>query len=151
MQVAPYGGLFFNKKILKTVGYPKTKFFLYADDFDFTLRMRRNKFNVYFCKDYLIKDLDKSLDSNNYFSKKIDDKKIFFQLRNHTYFNRNFITNKFAYYCNMYIFLFYFIIINFFITNDKKFFFKRLFLIIKSVKSGSSKQLIAYQNKILND
>jgi GT2 family glycosyltransferase len=144
MQVAPYGGLFFNKEVLKSLGYPKTNFFLYADDFDFTLRMTRNNFNIYYCKDYLIKDLDPTLDENNYFSKKIDEKKIFFQMRNHTYFSRNFITNKIIYYSNMYFFLFYFILRNFFIITDKKFFFKRLYLILKAVRSGNNKQLISY-------
>jgi len=144
MQVAPYGGLFFNKEVLKSLGYPKTNFFLYADDFDFTLRMTRNNFNIYYSKDYLIKDLDPTLDENNYFSKKIDEKKIFFQMRNHTYFSRNFITNKIIYYSNMCIFLFYFILRNFFIITDKKFFFKRLYLILKAVRSGNNKQLISY-------
>ena len=147
MQVAPYGGLFFNKEVIKSVGYPKTNFFSYADDFDFTLRMTRNNFNIYYCKDYLIEDLDKTLDENNYFSKKIDEKKIFFQIRNHTHFNRNFITNKIIYYSNMFIFLFYFALRNFFIIKDKIFFFKRLYLIIKAVKSGDNKKLISYQIK----
>jgi GT2 family glycosyltransferase len=144
MQVAPYGGLFFNKEILKIVGLPQKNFFLYADDFEFTLRLTRNNFNIYFCKDYLIEDLDKTLDENNYFSKTVDERKIFFQVRNHTHFSRKFITNKVAYYCNMYIFLFYFILINFLITADKKFFFKRLYLIIKAVRSGDTKRLISY-------
>jgi GT2 family glycosyltransferase len=144
MQVAPYGGLFFNKEVIKILGYPKTNFFLYADDFDFTLRMTRNNFNIYYSKDYLIKDLEKTLDEKNYFSKEIDDKKIFFQIRNHTHFSRNFITNKIIYYSNMYIYLFYFILRNFFRTSDKKFFFKRLYLILKAVRSGNSKQLISY-------
>ena len=147
MQVAPYGGLFFNKEVIKSVGYPKTNFFSYADDFDFTLRMTRNNFNIYYCKDYLIEDLDKTLDENNYFSKKIDEKKIFFQIRNHTHFNRNFITNKIIYYSNMFIFLFYFALRNFFIIKDKIFFFKRLYLINKAVKSGDNKKLISYQIK----
>jgi len=144
MQVAPYGGLFFNKEVLKRLGYPKTNFFLYADDFDFTLRMTKNNFNIYYSKDYLVEDLDPTLDENNYFSKKIDEKKIFFQVRNHTYFSRNFITNKIIYYSNMYIFLFYFILRNFFIITDKKFFFKRIYLILKAIRSGNSKQLISY-------
>jgi len=144
MQVAPYGGLFFNKEVLKSLGYPKTNFFLYADDFDFTLRMTKNTFNIYYSKDYLIKDLDPTLDENNYFSKKIDEKKIFYQVRNHTYFSRNFITNKIIYYSNMYFFLFYFFLRNFFIITDKKFFFERLYLILKAVRSGNSKQLISY-------
>ena len=144
MQVAPYGGLFFNKEALKGLGYPKTNFFLYADDFDFTLRMTRNNFKIYYSKDYLIEDLDGTLDENNYFSKKIDEKKIFFQVRNHTHFSRNFITNKIIYYSNMYIFFIYFILTNFFIISDKKFFFKRLYLILKAVRSGNSKQLIPF-------
>jgi hypothetical protein len=80
----------------------------------------------------------------NYFSKEIDEKKIFFQIRNHTHFSRNFITNKIIYCSNMYIYLFYFILRNFFSTSDKKFFFKRLYLILKAVRSGNSKQLISY-------
>lgn len=144
MQVAPYGGLFFNKEVIKRSGYPNTNFFLYADDFDFTLRMTKNCFNIYYSKDYLIEDLDTTLDENNYFSKKIDEKKIFFQVRNHTYFSRNFITNKIIYYSNMYIFLFYFILKNFFTITDKKFFFKRLYLILKAVRTGNSEQLISY-------
>jgi hypothetical protein len=44
----------------------------------------------------------------------------------------------------MYIFLFYFILRNFFVIADKNFFFKRLYLILKAVRSGNSKQLISY-------
>lgn len=144
MQVAPYGGLFFNKDVLKHVGYPKISFFSYADDFDFTLRMTQNSFNIYYLKEYLIRDLELTLDEVSYFSEKVDEKKIFLQLRNHTYFSRNFITNKIIYYCNMYIFLFYFILKNFCITNNKKFFFKRLYLILKAVRSGNRKRLVSY-------
>jgi len=144
MQVAPYGGLFFNKEILKHIGYPKTNFFSYADDFDFTLRMTKNNFNIYYSKDYLIKDLEITFDESNYFSNKIDEKKIFFQVRNHTYFSRNFISNKIIYYSNMCIFLFFFIFKNFFLTSNKIFFFKRLYLILKAVRSGNKKRLISY-------
>ena len=144
MQVAPYGGLFFNKEILNHIGYPKTNFFSYADDFDFTLRMTKNNFNIYYCKDYLIKDLELTFDGGNYFSNKIDEKKIFFQVRNHIYFSRNFISNKIIYYSNMCIFLFYFTFKNFFLTSNKIFFFKRLYLILKAVRSVNRKRLISY-------
>ena len=34
--VAPYGGMFFHKNIINTIGYPRKEFFVYADDHEWS-------------------------------------------------------------------------------------------------------------------
>ena len=40
---APYGGFFFHKDLIKLIGLPDERFFVYADDFEFTYRITEEK------------------------------------------------------------------------------------------------------------
>jgi GT2 family glycosyltransferase len=117
--VSPYGGLFFNKKLLRKVGLPKDKFFLYFDDTEFTYRMYK-KFDVHIMQipKSEIRDLEVSITNANiptYFSvfkiinnlHKIDERKLFYEHRNRTYIEKHYlITNKTKYEINKFIFLY---------------------------------------------
>ncbi len=58
--VAPYGGLFFHKKLLDVIGFPREDFFLYADDHEWTYRITRHGGKIIIVFDSIIDDLDAS-------------------------------------------------------------------------------------------
>lgn len=39
ISAAPYGGMFFHKNLLRTIGYPDPKFYIYCDDHEFSHRL----------------------------------------------------------------------------------------------------------------
>jgi GT2 family glycosyltransferase len=137
VKTAPYGGLFFHKSLLNKVGYPNVKMNTYSDDLEYTFRMSKKKCRILLCKSYLVYDIDKTFGEKNYFQKNFNEKKIYLQLRNHTFFSRRFITNLFIYKANMYFFIVYFIIKNFYNVIDPIFFFKRVCIILKAINDGN--------------
>ena len=56
IEVAPYGGLFFHKSLLKTVGYPREDFFVYVDDYEWSYKIPL----ICFVQDSCIKDMEKT-------------------------------------------------------------------------------------------
>jgi len=92
-EIAPYGGLFLNKRVLHKVGYPKEKLFVYADDHDWSYRMTKCGFSISLCSESKIEDIDNSKVS-------ISKNKIYYQTRNHTWLSKQYITNKFAFFIN---------------------------------------------------
>ena len=57
--VAPYGGLFFHKKLIDIIGYPMEDLFLYQDDFEYTYRITKNGGKIYLILNSTVKDLEK--------------------------------------------------------------------------------------------
>ena len=57
--VAPYGGMFFPKFILSSVGFPNEKLYLYADDFEFSYRISQ-QYNLFLISSLKIEDIDSS-------------------------------------------------------------------------------------------
>jgi len=100
--------------------------------------MTKKKFSILIDKKYLVEDLSPTFGSKSYFDKEIHEKKIYYQLRNHTYISKKFITKKLYYNINMCLFIIYLVTIN--ISNIfKPFFFqKRLRLILKAIRDGNS-------------
>ncbi len=47
LEVAPYGGLFFHKDLLKKAGFPREDYFLYVDDYEFTFRITQAKGSIH--------------------------------------------------------------------------------------------------------
>ena len=141
IQMAPYGGLFFHKSLVKNVGLPNQKFHTYGDDYEYTLRMTKKRYQILLCKDYLIKDIDKTFGVSRYFEKDTDEKKMYLQIRNHTFLSRSFIKNLFFYKTNMYIFIIYMVLKNIFRVTDPIFFYKRVVLILEAIKHGDKKKL----------
>ena len=113
--VAPYGGMFFNKKILNYVGFPKEELYLYADDFEFSYRISR-KYKIYLIVDIVIRDIDVSWEENNKKNKFIyhpfinngNELKTYYLFRNSDFFECKVLNKKgihFYFNRNMYILL----------------------------------------------
>jgi len=60
LRVAPYGGFFFHKLLIDQIGYPNETYFLYGDDYDFTIRVSENGGAIKLVKDSVVKDLELS-------------------------------------------------------------------------------------------
>lgn len=110
--VAPYGGLFLNKKLLDSIGYPEEELYLYSDDHEWTYRITVNRGEIILLTDSHIKDLEESwiLTRENEtvlstFSP-LNTFRIYYGIRNRVYFeNKYLITRKYVYKVNRLIFL----------------------------------------------
>jgi len=108
--VAPYGGFFFNKKLLKKIGYPREDFFVYADDHEWTYRIIKNGGSIYLVFDSIIVDLDKSwnfVKKGTVFSTiaKASTFRVYYSTRNRVVFElENLVDNKIIYYINIIVF-----------------------------------------------
>jgi GT2 family glycosyltransferase len=110
--VAPYGGLFFNRKLVDDIGLPDKDFFLYADDHDFSYRITQNKGEILLILESELVDLEtsfhlkksNSLLNTRYFGTDSKDA-IYYSVRNNIYFEKIFITNRTLYVFNKYVYL----------------------------------------------
>lgn len=111
---APYGGFFFAKELVREVGLPNSRLFLYSDDHEYTYRFTRHGCPIYLVPSSTVHDLNVSWHSVklmrrrvSLFNATIDEARLFYFLRNRTYFEvTNFATNKAVYFTNMVIYLF---------------------------------------------
>jgi GT2 family glycosyltransferase len=111
--IAPYGGMFFHKNLLKRHGLPKKDMFLYCDDTEFSYRITKSGGEIIIVPDAKIIDLDQSWDAgarkkrfNSPILETKDDFRVHYSFRNRVYFERNnLLTNKFMYWTNATIFL----------------------------------------------
>jgi len=141
--VAPYGGLFFQKDLIKEIGLPNKDFYLYADDHEFSYRITRFKKGIFLIPDSKIIDLEKSwfLAKNQGFLLSLihsqSSFRIYYSVRNRIYFERkDLVTNKFIYNINKFLFLF--------ILNSLSLIFKkkqRRELIISAIQDAESNRM----------
>ena len=102
--VAPYGGMFFHKKLLDIIGFPDEKFYLYCDDFEFSHRIIEKGGEIILISDSKIIDIE-----DNLVSKKFEDDlyKFYYSTRNLIYWQKIHAKNKVTFKVNLYIFLLY--------------------------------------------
>ena len=134
---APYGGLFFPTEILDYIGLPDERYYLYADDFEFTNRITKAGGNIYLIPQAKVDDLEKSwitqkqnllrsrmLDQNNF--------KAYLSARNSTHFqSHNRVSNRLMFNINKIIYLLYL-----FIVSIVSFKIRQFKLIVIAVKEG---------------
>lgn len=107
--VAPYGGLFFHKQLLNTIGYPDESFFVYGDDFDFTLRITKKGGRIILITESILEDLEQSFHTKQgLLTSKVtnatNSSQCYYMTRNNIRFGTQFIKNKFIYYANAIIY-----------------------------------------------
>ncbi|MFP7470591.1 glycosyltransferase [Niallia taxi] len=151
--LAPYGGMFFHKKIIDKIGLPNEEFYLYSDDYEFSYRITKNGGSIYLVPESRIEDIDKSWfvkDNNGFiFSlfKSDSDFRIFYSVRNRIYFEmENLVDNVVTYKINKLIFM---LLINTLsLVYNKK---ERKSLILKAIRLGEAKKLGKVENiRIVN-
>jgi GT2 family glycosyltransferase len=117
--LAPYGGLFFHKNLLSTIGYPDERFFLYHDDSEYTYRLTERGGKVFLVPLSIILDLERSWHlprrGETLFSRLLiaeSDFRCFYATRNQAYLDRNLWTksltaytlNKWAFFGTLFLF-----------------------------------------------
>ena len=89
VSVAPYGGMFFHKQLLKQIGYPDELFFVYADDYYWSYRIKE----IYLILESEIEDIDvswnlkvKTASPFHYYLNEGSDFRVYYSVRNRVYF-----------------------------------------------------------------
>ena len=60
LDVAPYGGLLFHSELIRAIGLPNRDFVLYADDIEFTSRIKKRGGRIVLVTEALLDDLESS-------------------------------------------------------------------------------------------
>ena len=106
---APYGGLFLSRAAVEKGIFPDRKFFLYADDYDYTFRLCvEGGFNIVFVRNPEIIDLEKSFHlQNQEFSpfknrySEATEQQLYFSVRNQVYFSLRESSSAVKFFFNM--------------------------------------------------
>ena len=115
---APYGGMFFHKQMLQTIGYPLEQMYLYRDDHEYSHRIVKAGLKIYLDRESTITDMEVSWHGQKkyrFFSRFMtmvdgDERKSYFMIRNSIFLERKyFVTNRLEYAINrlMYTMIFY--------------------------------------------
>ncbi len=129
---APYGGMFFNKKLIQTIGYPDEHYYLYVDDHEFSYRIVKKGGKLYLATKSIVEDVDQSWHTRTdgfAFSRIATDNnyvRLYYSVRNRVYFEKNELVNNWLVYSiNMLIYCALVLavaLINFRIKNIKIYF-----------------------------
>lgn len=137
--VAPYGGLFFHKKLLEKIGYPDERLFVYADDYEWTYRITKFGGDIILCWRSQIIDLEPSwhikVKKEGFLSKIFegDEFRAYYNLRNWIIFeNKHLVSSPFVYKLNMCAFEFILFILSLIYYNRRE----RFKLIKKAIRDG---------------
>ena len=144
IDAASYGGLFFHKDLIGKIGLPDKSYFLYADDFEFSFRIKKNGGKILLVTKSILHDLENSfyLPSKKkalYHSAfdSVKDSSVYYATRNTIYFSKNhLLTSKSAYLINKVSFLTFITVLGFLRWN-----FHRLRVIRMAIKDGENGRL----------
>ncbi|TPE46127.1 glycosyltransferase [Pontibacter mangrovi] len=137
--VAPYGGLFFHRRLLSLIGMPDTNFYLYGDDYDFSYRITNLNGQIELISSSIIQDLETSFHlkkekkSWNRFFKTNSSDRIFYSVRNGIWFEKHyFVISKIVYFTNMAVYLLLLLVQ--FLLQPKH--LPKLKIVLKGVQAG---------------
>lgn len=98
---APYGGMFFHVSLLKKIGYPNPDFYIYASDYDFSVRVPRAGGEIWLIPKSQLVEVDA------HWSTKAEDNqptvshvlatspfRIYYMVRNSVYFWKKYLVNN---------------------------------------------------------
>lgn len=112
MPYAPYGGMFFHRRMIDLIGYPQENFFVYADDSEYTHRITKKGGQIWLIPASQIADVDTSygISYARHFWRSVYldlwSFRTYYQVRNSVYFyDRMNVTNRLVYGINKCLFL----------------------------------------------
>ena len=144
INAASYGGLFFHKDLIGRIGLPDESYYLYVDDFDFSLRIKNNGGEILLVTKSILHDLENSFYLPS--KKKVlyhsafdsaKDSSAYYAIRNTIYFSKTYLlSNKGMYLMNRTFFLIFITTLGF--LRGK---FHRLRVIKSAIRNGESGKL----------
>ncbi|MBN1765572.1 MAG: glycosyltransferase [Sedimentisphaerales bacterium] len=115
---APYGGMFFNKKLIETIGYPNENYYLYVDDHEFSYRIIKKGGKMYLVPKSIVEDIDQSWHTRTdgfAFSRIARDDnyvRLYYSVRNRIYFEQTeLVDNWLVYLINMLIYCIFVLVV----------------------------------------
>lgn len=115
---APYGGFLFHIALISQIGLPDERFYVYADDFEFTYRITKNGGSIFLIPDAKIEDIEESWQvkpSKSVFKPKFlfpQNPLIYLSVRNFVYFqSKNLVTSRFVFTINRFLYSFFLLVI----------------------------------------
>lgn len=111
----PWAGTLIRKDVLKKIELPKSDYFVYEDDADFSLNIRESGYDIYKSEKLILRESSSSWFENNgeqqsgyklYYNYETNPGRFLYKIRNNTYLIKNrLLTNRFYFYCNIVIFM----------------------------------------------
>ncbi len=112
MEQAPYGGLFFHRDLIHTIGLPNINFVLYADDSEFTYRITKKNGKILLVTTAVIEDIESCWNgtarfSNGFFGilKGVGNFRAYYCVRNTVYFETIKMKNGFIFWVNRVVYM----------------------------------------------
>lgn len=143
LKVAPYGGLFFHKDLINSIGFPDETYFLYGDDFDFSIRISKKGGRISFVENSRIMDLEKSfhLRKKRFYHTRFHQTNNFqliqYSVRNGIVFQLNHrVKSLFKFFINLFV---YSLLVTFLLVIS--FNFKKISYFFKGIFTGIQKAL----------
>ncbi|MBS1658242.1 MAG: glycosyltransferase [Chitinophagales bacterium] len=141
--MAPYGGLFFHKRILSIIGFPDERYFAYADDYEFTYRIHARGGVIYLVSHSQVRDIEPgwiNQSKRKWISSKYleqEDFRAYLSIRNKIYFSKKYlVTNEALFAINLFLFRSYLYLVAFLSGKLSKY-----KLISRAIKEGLSGDL----------
>jgi hypothetical protein len=140
--VAPYGGMFFHKSLINTIGFPNEDYFVYSDDYEWSYRIPSNGGKILMIPSSEIKDIEMTWRFRkgvktpfyNYLNNGTDFQ-VFYSIRNRVNFEKRITTHPILYKLHK---LVYFVCLSFFVRRNN---IKRFNLIKEAVFDGKTNKL----------
>ena len=114
--VAPYGGIFISKDLIKKIGFPDEQFFVYGDDHEWSYRITKQGGRIILLLDSRIHDCDVSWnvkkETKTNFESLVNAPtlRLFYSTRNRIFFEKNnLIDNVLIYWINLILYVFIFL------------------------------------------
>lgn len=102
---APYGGLFFHKSLIDTIGLPNESYYLYVDDTDYTYNIVLKGGKIFLATNSIINDIEESWNTsiNSFAITTIATinryNQLFYSIRNKIYFEKKYRITNWCIYC----------------------------------------------------
>lgn len=148
--VAPYGGMFFNKVLLDSIGYPDDRLFLYGDDYEYSHRIIKHSGEIILLLDSRMKDIDVSenkgmaVDERNLF-------RLYYSNRNHVYFQKSLSSNRLVFAINYLIYLLFLRVKKTFVVLFKKTDPRKISVLLYAIKDGVHGKLGKREDRATSD
>jgi len=100
--VAPYGGMFFHRELIRKYGYPDGEYYLYFDDYEFSRRIIRNGGRIILTCGSIIEDQEQSWYNRGFGFMRLAMQKnrvvLYYSVRNRILFEREYLVSRMSVY-----------------------------------------------------